>query len=60
MDFAHDVHDLMMKDMDDPENYFPQVAYLIVSGGSMTAAIVGLVFLFTSYSDCEIGMFFTW
>jgi hypothetical protein len=59
IDFAHDAHDIMMKETDDAENYFPQVVYLTLSGGSMAAVIVGLVFLFKDYTGCDMGMFFT-
>lgn len=59
IDFAHDVHDIMMKETDDAENSFPQIAYLTLSGGSLVAAVVGFIFLFKDYTGCDIGMFFT-
>lgn len=58
IDFAHDLHDITMQGTDDPENMMPQVYYLGLSMGSLTCAIVGLVYLFLDYTGCDMGMFF--
>lgn len=58
IDFAHDLHDIVMKDTDDAENMMPQVYYLSLSIGSLVSAIVGLVYLYMDYSGCDIGAFF--
>lgn len=57
LDFAHDLHDLIMASEED--NKVTQIAYLILSVGGFVAAIVGLVFLFLNYTGCALGMFFT-
>lgn len=63
LDFAHDCHELLMEKAskaetngEDSRNWY--VLYLLLSGGFLTAAIVGLVFLFQSYTGCGDGMFF--
>ena len=59
IDFAHDLHDILIKETDNPENYIPQAIYLTLSAVAVTCAAVGLAFLFVDYTDCGIGMFFT-
>jgi hypothetical protein len=58
IDFAHDLHDLLMKESDNPENYIPQACYLTFSAAAVVSAAVGFAFLFENYTDCGIGMFF--
>ncbi len=57
LDFSHDLHDLIMSA--DEESRLSQIFYLVLSVGGFAAVIVGLVFLFLSYTGCGLGMFFT-
>ena len=43
----------------DEESRLSQIFYLVLSVGGFAAVIVGLVFLFLSYTGCGLGMFFT-
>lgn len=36
-----------------------KIFYILLSLGTLVAAIVGLVFLFQDYSDCSLGAFFS-
>ena len=64
LDFAHDIHDVMMQAVDKSESDGADSrgvygTYLFLSLGSLTAAGVGLAYLFKDYSGCETGMAFT-
>lgn len=64
LDFAHDVHEMLMASAAEEEQKGSDsrviyVVYLLLSAGFLTAAIVGLVFLFQDYAGCDLGMFFT-
>jgi len=64
LDFAHDMHDVIMaraqeaEDADQDGHRMWYIIYLILSGGFMAAAVAGLVLLYRDYADCELGMFF--
>lgn len=63
LDFSHDLHDITMKEdaeaSDESNSNFRKIVYLLLSIGSFACAIVGIVFLFMNYTDCQLGMFFT-
>jgi serine incorporator 1/3 len=64
LDFAHDIHELMMEAADEEEkkgneSRYIYAVYLLLSASALTAAIVGLCFLFSYYTGCGLGMFFT-
>lgn len=58
IDFSHDVHDILTKKMDNSENYFPTIFYLLFSAVGLICAAVGLGYLFTDYTGCDTGMAF--
>lgn len=64
LDFAHDMHDVIMARASEAEEEETggdrtwYIIYLILSGGFLAAAITGLVFLYRDYAGCELGMFF--
>uniref|UniRef100_A0A7S0SSW0 Serine incorporator n=1 Tax=Chromulina nebulosa TaxID=96789 RepID=A0A7S0SSW0_9STRA len=64
LDFAHDIHDVMLltaleeeKEGNDTRHIYG--TYLLMSIGSLTCAGVGLAYLFIDYTGCRLGMFFT-
>lgn len=64
LDFAHDIHEVIMDAADEEEkkgndSRFLYVLYLFLSAAAFAAAVVGLVFLFSHYTGCGLGMFFT-
>ena len=64
LDFAHDVHIVLLTRADETEksgddSRIVYGSYLVLAAGSLAAAIVGLVYLFQDYFDCGLGQFFT-
>lgn len=63
LDFAYDLHDIiMMKDSNANENGGGkgwQIFYLVLSAGFLACAFTGIAFLYSDYSDCDLGAFFT-
>ena len=66
LDFAHYAHEYIINKADEAESKHGDNGgrmwygiYLVISFGSLIATTIGLSFLFTSYTGCQLGMFFT-
>ena len=62
-DFAHDIHDVIMAKAEDgsDENNGRKwkFVYIVLFLGCLAAVIVGLIFLFQDYSNCDLGALFS-
>jgi len=65
LDLAHDVHDVIIDKADKANNdntiinsRFWYISYLIVCISCLCAVVTGLVYLFSYYVGCHLGMFF--
>jgi len=65
LDFAHDMHDLIIEKADNADNNniifnnrFWYILYILLSLSFFTAVILGFSQLFTGYTGCSINMFF--
>lgn len=60
IDFGSDLHDILMPaTAADDESRMPYIMYLLASLTALAPAVTGLVFLFSDYTSCDLGMFFT-
>jgi 1,4-dihydroxy-2-naphthoate octaprenyltransferase len=61
IDFSHDAHDLLMgnKGGNSEDNSPSYGQYLTFSFIGLFLALLGLVYLFLDFTDCDLGMFFT-
>jgi hypothetical protein len=65
-DFAHDLHEVVMGKADDADGNNDEISvkkwkffYIFLSLSFVTLIIIGLVYLFQDYSDCDLGAFFS-
>lgn len=65
LDFAYDCHEVIMLKADNASNQSESSRkgwlgfYLLLCVSCLVAAVVGLVFLFSDYSECDLGAFFS-
>ena len=64
LDLAHDIHDIIITNANNSNSSYNNndklwyTLYLIISIGSLVAALIGITFLINNYSLCSLNMFF--
>lgn len=59
LDFAYDLHDMIMLKDSESEGKGWQIFYLVLSAGFLACSFIGIGYLYSDYSGCGLGAFFT-
>lgn len=59
LDFAYDLHDILMYKDSESEGKIWQILYLVLAAGFLACSFTGIGYLYADYSGCGLGAFFT-